>query len=57
VEPLLSVIIEHDFGMYDGNIVIRKFRHVGVRGCEPLVPVFVEPWIVPSSRCFADFSG
>jgi hypothetical protein len=30
VEPLLSGIIEHVFGMYDANIVIRKFRRVGV---------------------------
>jgi hypothetical protein len=49
VEPLLSVIIEHDFGMYDGNIMIRKFRRVGVRDCESVVPAFVELWIIPSS--------
>ncbi len=47
VEPLLSGIIEHVFGMYDANIVIRQFRRVGVRDCEPVVPAFVELWIVP----------
>jgi hypothetical protein len=108
VEPLLSVIIEHVFGVYDGNIetlqssgnggsnvlgvvglnvfelphkffdlldcngvvtgrdtelldigffVIRKFRRVGVRGFQSVVPDFVEPWIVSSSRSFADFSS
>jgi hypothetical protein len=57
VELLLSGIIEHVFGMYDANIVIRKFRSVGVRDCKPVVPAFVEHWIVPSSRCFADFRG
>jgi hypothetical protein len=91
VEPLLSVIIEHVFGVYDGNIevlqssanggsnalgvvglnvvellhkffelvdrigvvtgrdaelldigffLIRKFRHVGFRGCQSVVPDF-----------------
>jgi hypothetical protein len=57
VEPLLSGIIEHVFGMYDANIVIRKFRHVGVRDCESVVPAFVELWIDSSSRSFTDFSG
>ncbi len=33
----------------DGNIVIRKFRHVGVRDCESIVPAFFELWVVPSS--------
>jgi hypothetical protein len=108
VEPFLSVIIEHVFGVYNGKIevlqnstdggsngldvvglntfellhkffelldrsgvvtgrdvelldigffVIRKFRHVGIRDYESVVPAFVEPWIVSSSRSFADFSG
>jgi hypothetical protein len=106
MEPLLSVIVEHVFGVYDGNIevlqsstdlgsnglgvvglstfellhtffelldltgvvtgrdaelldiyffVIRKFRSVGVRSREPMIAVSVEPLIVSSSRCLADF--
>jgi hypothetical protein len=37
--------------------VIREFNRVGVRGCESVVPAFVERWVVSSSRCLADFSG
>ncbi len=55
VEPLLSGIIEHVFGMYDANIVIRKFRRVGVRGCEPVVAAFVELWIVQITVCIQRF--
>jgi hypothetical protein len=40
-----------------GVFVIRKFRRVGVRDSESVVPDFVDPWIFPSSRCFVGFSG
>ena len=53
-----GVVTGRDAELLDiGFFVIRKFSRVGVGGCEPVVPALVEPWIVSSSRCLADFSG
>ena len=46
-----GVVTGRDAELLDiGFFVIRKFRRVGVGGCESVVPAFVEPWIVSSSR-------
>jgi hypothetical protein len=37
--------------------VLGKLRRVGMRGSDPVVPDFVEPCIVSSSRFLADFNG
>jgi hypothetical protein len=38
-------------------LVFREFDSIRIGRCEPVVPAFVERWVVSSSRCLADFSG
>ena len=42
-----SVVTGRDAELLDICVfVIREFNRVGVGGCEPVVPAFVEPWVL-----------